>query len=89
MKKLDYDNAVAITRDIYWVGFEEKKTNLHCNPYILIDENEVVFFDTGSIPDFPIIMRKVLEVVNPQTISLIVSSHQDPDVSSHVKLIVE
>lgn len=87
MKKLDYNNAVAITRDIYWVGFEEKKTNLHCNPYLLIDDKEVVFFDTGSIPDFPIIMRKVLEVVNPQSISLIVASHQDPDVCGNLAIV--
>lgn len=87
MNNLDYDNAVAVTRDIYWVGFEEKKTNLHCNPYLLIDDNEVVFFDSGSIPDFPIIMRKVLEVVNPQTISLIVTSHQDPDVCGNLAIV--
>ena len=37
------------------------------------------FFDTGSIPDFPVIMRKVLEVVDFKTIGLIADSHQDPD----------
>lgn len=85
--KIDYDNAITILRDIYWVGFEERDTNLHCNPYVLIDDNEAVFFDTGSIPDFPTIMRKVLEVVDFKTVSLIVASHQDPDVCGNLAIV--
>ncbi len=84
---LDYDNAVTILRDIYWVGFEERDTNLHCNSYVLIDDDEVVFFDTGSIPDFPIIMRKVLEVVDFKTVGVIVASHQDPDVCGNMAIV--
>jgi len=84
---LDYDSAVAILRDIYWVGYEEKESHLHCNSYILIDDEEVVFFDTGSIPDFSIIMRKVLEVVDFKTISIIVASHQDPDVCGNMAIV--
>ncbi|MCD6433352.1 MAG: MBL fold metallo-hydrolase [Sulfurimonas sp.] len=85
--KIDYENAITILRDIYWVGFEERDTNLHCNSYILIDDNEAVFFDTGSIPDFPTIMRKVLEVVDFKTVSLIVASHQDPDVCGNMVIV--
>lgn len=84
---LNYDSAVAILRDIYWVGYEEKDTNLHCNSYVLIDDEEVVFFDTGSIPDFPVIMRKVLEVVDFETISVVVASHQDPDVCGNMAIV--
>ena len=83
----NYDNAVSVLREIYWVGYEEKYTNLHCNSYILIDEEEVVFFDPGSIPDFPIIMRKVLEVIDFEKISLIVASHQDPDVCGNMAIV--
>lgn len=84
---LNYDSAVAVLRDIYWVGYEEKDTNLHCNSYVLLDDEEVVFFDTGSIPDFPVIMRKVLEVVDFETISVIVASHQDPDVCGNIAIV--
>ncbi len=85
--KLDYENAVTVLRDIYWVGYEERDTNLHCNSYVLIDDEEVVFFDTGSIPDFPTIMRKVLEVVDFKTIGLVVASHQDPDVCGNMAIV--
>jgi flavorubredoxin len=87
MINVDYDHAVAVTREIYWVGFEEKESHLHCNPYLLLDKDEVVFFDPGSIPDFPTIMRKVLDVINPQAISLVVASHQDPDVCGNIAVV--
>ncbi len=81
------DNPIAISREVFWVGFYEETTRLQCNPYILRDEHEVVFFDPGSIPDFPKIMRKVIDVVNPSEISLIVVSHQDPDVCGNLAVV--
>jgi len=87
MKNQDSNEAIAITRDIYWVGFSEKLTRLHCNPYLLIEEDEVVLFDPGSIPDFPVIMRKVIDLVNPSKISLVVASHQDPDVCGNLAVV--
>ncbi len=80
----DYDNAVPITREIYWVGFYDHESALHCNPYLLIDDRDVVIFDPGSIPHFPIVMRKVIDLVNPRDISVIVASHQDPDVCGNL-----
>ncbi len=87
MINYDYNNAIAISRDIYWVGYEEKDSSLHCNPYLLIDDKEVIFFDPGSIPDFPTIMRKVLDIIDPQCINLIVASHQDPDVCGNIAIL--
>ena len=85
--RLDYSDAVEILKDIYWVGYEERDTHLHCNSYVLVDDDEVVFFDTGSIPDFPVIMRKVLEVVDFRAVGLIVASHQDPDVCGNMAIV--
>ena len=84
MRKPNYDEAVAVVRDIYWVGFYDRQAKLHCNPYLLIDEKDVVLFDPGSIPEFPIIMRKIIDVVNPADISVIVVHHQDPDVCGNL-----
>ncbi len=57
---LNYEDSLAITREIYWVGFMEEGGRLRCNPYLLIDGRgqDVILFDPGSIPDFPKIMRK-------------------------------
>ena len=87
MNKYNVNESITITREIHWVGFYEKSTKLHCNPYLLIDEGEGVMFDSGSIPDFPVIMRKVIDLINPNNISLVVVSHQDPDVCGNLTIV--
>lgn len=87
MRGFDNYSAAAITRDIYWIGFHEETSKLHCNPYLLVDREDVVLFDPGSIPDFPLIMRKIIDLVNPRDISLIVASHQDPDVCGNLPIV--
>jgi flavorubredoxin len=83
------NNFVGITREIFWVGFSEDHSRLRCNPYLLIDStgNDVVFFDPGSIPDFPSVMRKVIDLVPPERITWIVASHQDPDVCGNLPVV--
>lgn len=87
MKKYDFDEAIAVTRDIHWVGFYDKEANLHCNPYLLIDDPDVVLFDPGSIPHFPVVMRKIIDLVNPNDITHVVVSHQDPDVCGNLAVL--
>lgn len=81
---MDLSDSVAITHDIHWVGFYDKEAHLHCNPYLLIDEDDVVLIDPGSIPHFPTVMRKVIDLVSPEDISTIIISHQDPDVCGNL-----
>lgn len=81
------DGSIAITRDIFWVGFVEETTLLQCNPYLLIDEHDAILFDPGSIPDFPRVMRKVIDLVDPHHITWIVVSHQDPDVCGSLAVV--
>lgn len=87
MNTHDYENAVAVLDDIHWVGFYDKDADLHCNPYLLIDEKEAVLFDPGSIPHFSIVFRKVLDLVNPSYISTICVNHQDPDVCGNLAVV--
>lgn len=87
MVDINYNNAVQVQRDIHWVGFYDKEANIHCNPYLIIDDDDIVLFDSGSIPHFPIVMRKVIDLVNPEEISVIVCSHQDPDVCGNLAVV--
>ncbi len=34
MTVLDVNSAITILRDIYWVGFYDDKSDLHCNSYL-------------------------------------------------------
>lgn len=83
----DYQDAVPVTRDIYWVGFYDEQATLHCNPYLMLDGDDVIIFDPGSIPHFPIVMRKVIDIVRPESIRYIVVSHQDPDVCGNLAVL--
>ena len=84
MPLIDHNNSVAITRDIYWVGFFDADADLHCNPYLIVDGEEAVIIDPGSIPHFPIVMRKIIELIDPGYISTIIACHQDPDVCGNL-----
>ncbi len=87
MADINYNNAVSVQRDIHWIGFYDEEANLHCNPYLIIDDDDIVLFDPGSIPHFPIVMRKIIDLVKPENISVIVCSHQDPDVSGNLAVV--
>lgn len=87
MPELDLNNAIAITRDIFWVGFNEEGSQLRCNPYLLMDGEDVILFDPGSLTHFPIVMRKVIDLINPEFITAVVASHQDPDICSNLPVL--
>lgn len=87
MVNIDYNNAVSVLRDTFWVGFYDKEADLHCNPYIIIDDDEVVLIDPGSIPHFSTVMRKIIDIVNPMDISTIIVNHQDPDVCGNMAVV--
>jgi flavorubredoxin len=87
MSTPNYEDAVAITREIHWVGFYDQQAHLHCNPYLLMDDEDNVLFDPGSIPHFPIVMRKVIDLVNPADITTVIAAHQDPDVCGNLAVL--
>ena len=83
-KELDTGKAFEIAPGIYCVGFADPGAGFHCNPYILNDGDETVFFDPGSVPHFPIVLGKVMQVADLKNIRHIVAHHQDPDLCSAI-----
>ncbi|MBU0574351.1 MAG: MBL fold metallo-hydrolase [Candidatus Margulisiibacteriota bacterium] len=78
---MNYDEAVQIADGVYWVGFYDSHANFHCNPYLIVDHDEAILIEPGSVPHFPIVARKVISVIDPKKISYILLSHQDPDLA--------
>ncbi|MBF0329124.1 MAG: MBL fold metallo-hydrolase [Nitrospirae bacterium] len=77
---LDYNRPVKIAEGVYWVGFFDKESGLHCNPYLIVDGDEAMVIDGGSRPDFPTVMMKILQTgLNPDSIKALIYQHYDPD----------
>jgi flavorubredoxin len=84
-QQLDYNSAVAIAEGVYWVGFYDVQSGLHCNPYLIVDGNEAVVIDGGSRPDFPTVMMKILETgLSASFITALIYHHYDPDLCGSV-----
>lgn len=80
MQELDYERPIEIAEGIFWVGFNDKEAGLHCNPYLIVDNDEALLIDGGSRPDFPKVMMKILKTgIAPQKIKALIYQHYDPD----------
>jgi flavorubredoxin len=84
-----HDDAVEVGEGIYWVGFYDREASFHCNPYLLLDGDDAVMFDPGSVNHFPIVARKAMALTDLGRISTIVLHHQDPDLCGGVPVLEE
>jgi len=83
--ELKNGQAVALADGVFWVGFFDAESGLHCNPYMIVDHDEAVVIDSGSRPDFPTVMMKILQSgVSPGQIKALVYQHYDPDLCGSV-----
>jgi len=86
----EYDRPVEIADHIYWVGFDDKRSNFHCNPYLVIEGDEAVLIDAGSRPDFPLVMMKILQTgFSPDKIVALIYQHPDPDLCGSMSNMVD
>ena len=75
-----------IAPGIYWVGEESAEGGLQCNPYLLVDGEEAVLIDPGSVLDFGYVYDNVCSVISPEKVKYVILHHQDPDLCSSVPL---
>jgi len=82
---INYENPVEIAEEIYWIGFYDVKSGLHCNPYLIIDHEEAIVIDGGSRPDFATVMMKILQTgIEPHQINALLYQHYDPDLCGSI-----
>jgi len=75
-----YDRPVRIGEGVFWVGFRDENTNLFCNPYLIIEDEQAVLIDSGSRTDFAVVMMKILQAgIAPEQIVALIYQHYDPD----------
>ncbi len=81
----DYETPIEIAEGIFWVGFYDRQSGLHCNPYLIIDNDEALVIDGGSRPDFPTVMMKILQTgIAPDQIRALLYQHYDPDLCGSI-----
>ena len=81
----EYERAVEIADGTYWIGFCDPQSGLHCNPYLIIDNDEAVVIDGGSRPDFASVMMKILQTgIAPHQIQALIYQHYDPDLCGSI-----
>lgn len=90
MNQESYNRPIEIADQVYWVGFHDKTTNLHCNPYLIIAGEQAVLIDAGSRPDFSVVMMKVLQTgISPEQIVSLIYQHPDPDLCGSMSNMVD
>ncbi|HCU08505.1 MAG TPA: hypothetical protein DF480_06045 [Clostridiales bacterium] len=83
---MSQSRPVEVAPGIYWVGGTFANQGLQCNPYLLIDDQEAVLIDPGSILDFEEVWGNVCSLISPDQIRYVILHHQDPDLCSSVPL---
>lgn len=67
-----------------WVGAKDSTGSLQCNPYLLVEGDEAVLFDPGSVLDVETVAANVASIVPLDKVKYVVLHHQDPDLASAV-----
>jgi len=90
LSKKSYNRPIEVADHIYWVGFQEHISNLHCNPYLVIEGDQAVVIDAGSRPDFAVVMMKILQTgISPEQIVALIYQHPDPDLCGSMSNMVD
>lgn len=79
MSKRTIQRSRKLTNGIYWVGKIGIGGRLDCNPYLIIEEDEAVLIDPGSVLDFTVVKKNIESLISLDKIKLIIVHHQDPD----------
>lgn len=84
--KLSISHVIQIAKDTYWVGGNGQDGGLHCNPYLLLDGDEAVLIDPGSVLDFEYVLENVCSLIPLEKITYCILHHEDPDFCASVPL---
>ncbi len=86
-RDVDYSKAIEIAKNIYWVGMYLEGDAFQCHPYLILNGDESILIDPGSMLEFAQTMKKVESITPISSIKYIVLHHQDPDLAAAVPAI--
>ncbi len=80
----DYNKAVEIAPNTYWIGMYLEHDPFQCHPYFIHNGDESILIDPGSMLEFDAVVRKVRSITDIGAIKYIILHHQDPDLCASV-----
>jgi flavorubredoxin len=85
--ELDFTRPVEIAKDIFWVGIYLENDPFQCHPYLILNGDETILVDPGSMLQIDRIIEKINMACNMKDIKYIILHHQDPDLCAAVPTI--
>lgn len=82
MNNENLNEVLEIVPGVWWLGYNVEEIWGRTNAYLLVEGDEAVLFDPGSVLDYEIIKNKIQKVIPIDNLEYIVLHHQDPDLCS-------
>ena len=84
---MNYNKPIEIAPNMYWVGDYIENDPFQCHPYLIINGDESILIDPGSMLEARSVIKKVKELISLKQIKYIILHHQDPDAGAAVPAI--
>jgi len=81
---MDFTKAIEIAPNIYWIGKYLENDPFQCHPYLILNGDESILVDPGSMMEFNAVVEKTKELIPLKNIKYIILHHQDPDLAASV-----
>jgi len=81
---MNFEEAIEIASNIYWVGIYLENDPFQCHPYLIENGNASILIDPGSMLEFDAVVDKVNSISDMSNIKYIILHHQDPDLAASV-----
>ena len=85
--QIDFTKPVEIAKDIFWVGIYLENDPFQCHPYLILNQDETILVDPGSMLQIDRIIEKINMACDMKDIKYIILHHQDPDLCAAVPTI--
>ncbi len=83
-RQMNFEEAIEIADNIYWVGMYLENDPFQCHPYFIENGNESILVDPGSMLEFDAVVNKINSISDMSNIKYIILHHQDPDLAAAV-----
>ncbi len=81
---MNFKKAVKVTPNIFWIGKYLENDPFQCHPYLILNGDESILVDPGSMMEFSAVVEKTKELIPLSDIKYIILHHQDPDLAAAV-----